>query len=112
MLKDEYASERQKAKMLNFSIAYGCGETAHGLSQDWGVTLAEADDMLCKWYDSRKLKSTESRELSWEDINIYRMHNSAIDKCYLGHDERAILNTPIQGSAVEWHDGNDKNQQQ
>lgn len=48
MLKDEYASERRKAKTLNFSIAYG--KTAHGLSQDWGVTLAEADDMLRKWF--------------------------------------------------------------
>ena len=35
MLKDKYASERRKAKTLNFSIAYG--KTAHGLSNDWGV---------------------------------------------------------------------------
>lgn len=35
LLKDEFASERRKAKTLNFSIAYG--KTAHGLSQDWYV---------------------------------------------------------------------------
>ena len=47
MLKDEYASERRKAKTLNFSIAYG--KTAHGLSQDWGVSIQEAEDMLQAW---------------------------------------------------------------
>ena len=41
MPKDEYASERRKAKTLNFSIAYG--KTAHGLSADWGVSTKEAD---------------------------------------------------------------------
>ena len=44
MLKDKYASERRKAKTLNFSIAYG--KTAHGLSQDWGVTTTKAEEML------------------------------------------------------------------
>eukprot|EP00959_Pyramimonas_sp_CCMP1952_P331721 6946005-Pyramimonas_sp.AAC.1 len=33
-----FSSERRKAKILNFSIAYG--KTAHGLRQDWGVTQA------------------------------------------------------------------------
>lgn len=36
MLKDVYASERRKAKTLNFSIAYG--KTSHGLAKDWGVS--------------------------------------------------------------------------
>ncbi|XP_078180200.1 DNA polymerase I A, chloroplastic-like isoform X2 [Carex rostrata] len=35
LLKDVYAAERRKAKMLNFSIAYG--KTAMGLAQDWKV---------------------------------------------------------------------------
>jgi len=29
------------------------GKTAHGLSQDWGVSMADAEDMLQKWYNSR-----------------------------------------------------------
>lgn len=33
--QDAFASERRKAKMLNFSIAYG--KTAIGLSRDWKV---------------------------------------------------------------------------
>jgi DNA polymerase I len=40
LLKDKYASERRKAKTMNFSIAYG--KTAHGFSQDWECTLEEA----------------------------------------------------------------------
>lgn len=37
MVKDVYHSERQKAKILNFSIAYG--KTPFGLAKDWGVTV-------------------------------------------------------------------------
>ncbi|RZS09483.1 hypothetical protein BHM03_00040595, partial [Ensete ventricosum] len=35
LLKDAFGSERRKAKMLNFSIAYG--KTPVGLSRDWKV---------------------------------------------------------------------------
>lgn len=49
--KDEFGSERRKAKTLNFSIAYG--KTAHGLSADWGVSTKEAQEMVDKWYDAR-----------------------------------------------------------
>jgi len=51
LLKDEFGSERRKAKTLNFSIAYG--KTAHGLSQDWGVSQKEAQSMLERWYNAR-----------------------------------------------------------
>lgn len=33
LVKDKFASERRKAKTLNFSIAYG--KTIHGLAKDW-----------------------------------------------------------------------------
>ena len=33
LVKDKYASERRKAKVLNFSIAYG--KTATGFAKDW-----------------------------------------------------------------------------
>ena len=48
LVKSVYASERRKAKTLNFSIAYG--KTAHGLSKDWDVSLSEAQDTLERWY--------------------------------------------------------------
>ena len=40
LLKDKYPSERKKAKILNFSIAYG--KTVQGLAKDWDVSLDEA----------------------------------------------------------------------
>lgn len=44
LVKEVYATERRKAKVLNFSIAYG--KTSHGLSKDWKVSLSEAEDTL------------------------------------------------------------------
>lgn len=35
LLQDAFGSERRKAKMLNFSIAYG--KTPMGLAKDWKV---------------------------------------------------------------------------
>ena len=43
LIKDVYAVERRKAKVLNFSIAYG--KTPMGLAKDWGVSLEEAKDV-------------------------------------------------------------------
>lgn len=52
LLKDLFASERRKAKVLNFSIAYG--KTAHGLSRDWKVSVDEAKATVKKWYGDRR----------------------------------------------------------
>lgn len=51
LLKEMFASERRKAKVLNFSIAYG--KTAHGLSKDWKVSLDEAKATVERWYADR-----------------------------------------------------------
>jgi DNA polymerase I len=37
LLKDAFSNERKKAKIMNFSIAYG--KTAHGFAKDWDVSL-------------------------------------------------------------------------
>jgi DNA polymerase I-like protein with 3'-5' exonuclease and polymerase domains len=111
MLKDKYASERRKAKTLNFSIAYG--KTAHGLSQDWGVSPKEAEEMLQAWYKSRP------------EVEDWQKHTKEVAKKYgitrtlmgryrhlphakdnnsmksLGHALRASINTPIQGGAAD-----------
>jgi len=110
MLKDEYASERRKAKTLNFSIAYG--KTAHGLSQDWGVTIEEAEKMLRAWYDSRpevedwqkKVKALAKKKgFTRTLMNRYRQLPEAMgkDRKLIGHAERASINTPIQGGAAD-----------
>ena len=46
-----FASERRKAKVLNFSIAYG--KTAHGLAQDFKTTMDEAKATVDRWYADR-----------------------------------------------------------
>ncbi len=110
MLKDEYGSERRKAKTLNFSIAYG--KTAHGLSKDWGVTVQEAEKMLNAWYADRPevlrwqkaVKATARSEgLTRTLMGRYRMLPEATtgDRRLVGHAERASINTPIQGGAAD-----------
>ena len=51
LLKDKFAAERRKAKILNFSIAYG--KTAHGLAKDFNTSLVEAEETVNKWYSDR-----------------------------------------------------------
>ena len=111
MLKDMFASERRKAKTLNFSIAYG--KTAHGLSQDWGVSIKEAEEMLQAWYNSRpevEKWQKETKEVARTHgltrtlMGRYRHLPHAKDrknKKNLGHAERASINTPIQGGAAD-----------
>ena len=105
LLKDAFASERKKAKILNFSIAYG--KTPHGLSKDWGVSLEEARDTVDRWYADRP------EVLLWQKYTIQKAHESLYTRTLMGryrplpeiktkrfraHNERAAINTPIQGS--------------
>jgi len=110
MLKDEFASERRKAKTLNFSIAYG--KTAHGLSNDWGVSIQEAEKMLRAWYDSRpevEKWQLETKKIAREKgitrtlMGRYRQLPDATgrNRKLIGHSERASINTPIQGGAAD-----------
>eukprot|EP00980_Cylindrotheca_fusiformis_P015853 scaffold4637_cov128-Cylindrotheca_fusiformis.AAC.24 len=110
LLKDEFASERRKAKTLNFSIAYG--KTAHGLSEDWGVTQTEAQEMLDKWYDARPevrdwQKNTKAYARKYGITRTlmgrYRQLPEAMSKNrrFVGQAERASINTPIQGGAAD-----------
>ena len=46
LLKEKYSNERKKAKIMNFSIAYG--KTAHGLAKDFNTSLQEAEDTVNK----------------------------------------------------------------
>jgi DNA polymerase I len=110
LLKDAFASERRKAKTLNFSIAYG--KTAHGLSKDWGVSQKEAQEMLDKWYDARKevrdwqadtKAFVKSAGVTRTLMGRYRHLPEARGKNFrlIGHAERASINTPIQGGAAD-----------
>lgn len=47
VFQDAFASERRKAKMLNFSIAYG--KTPVGLARDWKVPM-EVRKFSCRFF--------------------------------------------------------------
>jgi DNA polymerase-1 len=110
LIKDMFATERRKAKVLNFSIAYG--KTAHGLAKDWKVSLREADETLNRWYRDRPEVKL------WQDERIVEAHQLKSVRTLLGrqrhlhqinskspgvrkHFERAAINTPIQGGAAD-----------
>ncbi|XP_062077767.1 DNA polymerase I A, chloroplastic/mitochondrial-like isoform X1 [Humulus lupulus] len=110
LLKDAFASERRKAKMLNFSIAYG--KTPVGLSRDWKVSVEEAKETVALWYKERQ------EVLIWQDKRKKEAHEEGCVRTLLGrarwfpslvgasysqrgHIERAAINTPVQGSAAD-----------
>ncbi|KAK3279840.1 hypothetical protein CYMTET_12292 [Cymbomonas tetramitiformis] len=110
LLKDMFGSERRKAKILNFSIAYG--KTAHGLSRDWGVTLKEAQATVDLWYSDRPeveewQKNTKAfaRQEGYVTTLLGRRRHlpDAVNgsNAAKGHAERAAINTPIQGGAAD-----------
>lgn len=110
LLKDAFASERRKAKMLNFSIAYG--KTAHGLSRDWKVSLKEAKETVELWYKERQEVLNWQKKRKYEAKTFGCVHTllgrarrfpsiSTASNAQKGHIERAAINTPVQGSAAD-----------
>ena len=110
LLKDAYASERRKAKTLNFSIAYG--KTARGLAADWATTVEDAERTLRAWYADRP------EVQAWQQRTVAEAHRSGYSRTLMGryrllrgingrdrglrsHMERAAINTPIQGGAAD-----------
>ncbi|URE30153.1 PolI-like DNA polymerase [Musa troglodytarum] len=110
LLKDAFGSERRKAKMLNFSIAYG--KTPVGLSRDWKVSVKEAKDTVSLWYKERQ------EVLCWQEECKKEALKNKFVRTLLGrsrhfplvetasnaqrrHIERAAINTPVQGSAAD-----------
>ncbi|PSC72198.1 DNA polymerase I chloroplastic mitochondrial [Micractinium conductrix] len=110
LLKDLFASERRKAKVLNFSIAYG--KTAHGLSKDWKVTLDEAKNTVDRWYSDRPEvrrwqdeQHDKAKKLGYVNTILGRRRQlpdaRGGNRAAQAHALRAAINTPIQGSAAD-----------
>jgi DNA polymerase-1 len=109
LVKDQFGSERRKAKTLNFSIAYG--KTAFGLAKDWGTTKAEAEETLNAWYNDRPevekwQKNTQKHAKKDKFVRTLmgrrRDLPDAASKGSKGsHSLRAAINTPIQGGAAD-----------
>ncbi|KAG8639707.1 DNA polymerase I A, chloroplastic/mitochondrial [Manihot esculenta] len=110
LLKDAFGSERRKAKMLNFSIAYG--KTPVGLARDWKVSVEEAKATVDLWYKERQevLKWQQARKQeARQDGRVHTLLGRArifpsmahASNAQKGHIERAAINTPVQGSAAD-----------
>ncbi|CAH9078936.1 unnamed protein product [Cuscuta europaea] len=110
LLKDAFASERRKAKMLNFSIAYG--KTTVGLARDWKVSVKEAKETVDRWYSDRKEVLTWQEQRKSEAHQFGRVYTllgrtrmfpslEHATNAFKGHIERAAINTPVQGSAAD-----------
>ncbi|CAH2040576.1 unnamed protein product [Thlaspi arvense] len=110
LLKDAFASERRKAKMLNFSIAYG--KTPVGLARDWKVSVKEAKETVDRWYSDRKevqdwqeKRKKEAREKGCVHTLLGRARRfpsmDHVSPSQKAHIERAAINTPVQGSAAD-----------
>ncbi|WCJ37191.1 DNA polymerase I A chloroplastic [Euphorbia peplus] len=110
LLKDAFGSERRKAKMLNFSIAYG--KTPVGLSRDWKVSVEEARETVELWYRERQevrkwqeARKKEARQHGCVHTLLGRARIfpsiAGASNGQRGHIERAAINTPVQGSAAD-----------
>jgi hypothetical protein len=108
LLKDAFKEERRKAKVLNFSIAYG--KTAFGLAKDWEISHAEAERTVELWYGDRpevQLWQERTKEQARRTRRVYTIlgrHRDLPDintRLLKAHSERAAINTPIQGSAAD-----------
>eukprot|EP00179_Madagascaria_erythrocladioides_P028058 CAMPEP_0198334002 /NCGR_PEP_ID=MMETSP1450-20131203/19330_1 /TAXON_ID=753684 ORGANISM="Madagascaria erythrocladiodes, Strain CCMP3234" /NCGR_SAMPLE_ID=MMETSP1450 /ASSEMBLY_ACC=CAM_ASM_001115 /LENGTH=720 /DNA_ID=CAMNT_0044038559 /DNA_START=60 /DNA_END=2222 /DNA_ORIENTATION=- len=110
-LKEKFATERRRAKTLNFSIAYG--KTAVGLARDWGISVEEARDTVERWYGSRpgvrewQAATTErARETGYVTTLLGRRRHlpdlrARFNYRARAHAERAAINAPLQGSAAD-----------
>jgi len=76
LLKDKYSAERRKAKILNFSIAYG--KTASGLAKDFGVTVKEAKATVDAWYADRP------EVLEWQTRTIQEARRTGVTRTLMG----------------------------
>jgi DNA polymerase-1 len=104
-------AQRYAAKAINFGIVYG--QSAHGLSQQLGITRAEAATFIDQYFatyprvrafiEETKAKAHAtglSHTLFGRQRNLSKDLNSSL-KPMREFAERASFNTPIQGSAAD-----------
>ena len=80
LLKEKFSNERKKAKIMNFSIAYG--KTVHGFAKDWECTMEEAQNTVDLWYNDRpEVRAWQKRvqqiaiEKGWTQTLLGRYRN-------------------------------------
>lgn len=101
---------RRKAKAVNFGIVYGIG--AFSLSQDIGVSVAEADKYIKNYLDTY----SGVRQYMEDTVNFAKENGyvatmfgrrrplpeiTASNKNIVNFGKRVAMNTPIQGTAAD-----------
>ena len=101
---------RSRAKAVNFGIVYG--QQAYGLSQSLGVSFAEAQEMITRYFKAypqvrRYLDDTvaQAREQGWvETLYGRKRHIRELlsnNPNVRNFGERTSMNHPMQGSAAD-----------
>ena len=101
---------RRRAKAVNFGIVYGI--SAFSLSQDLGVTVAEARDYMEGYFAAfpgvrRYMDEVveKARETGWVETLLHRRRDlpelTSSNKNMRSFGERVALNMPIQGTAAD-----------
>lgn len=102
--------QRKKAKAINFGIVYG--QQAYGLSQSLGISMAEAQEMIEKYF--KKYSGVKE----WIERTIQQARTKGYVKTLSGRirylpeinskngamrafAERTAINTPVQGTSAD-----------
>lgn len=108
---DEVTSNmRRQAKAVNFGIVYGISD--YGLSQNLGITRAEAQTFIDRYFTSYpKVKTfmeevvVQTRQSGYVETILHRRRYipeiTSRNFNIRGFAERTAMNTPIQGSAAD-----------
>lgn len=109
-LEEVTRDQRSSAKAVNFGIIYG--QSAHGLSQNLGISRKEAKTIIDSYFEQySSIKTymdtvvTDAREKGYVETIMKRRRylpdiNSA-NAMVRGFAERNAVNAPIQGSAAD-----------
>ena len=102
--------KRGIAKSINFGLLYGMGP--HRLSQEVGISRAEAKDYIDRYFDRYKgIRTWHEKTLqkAHQDLSVRTIFGrrrdlpdlGAKNKMVVQRAERTAINTPIQGSAAD-----------
>jgi DNA polymerase-1 len=110
-LTDVTKAMRYQAKTVNFGVIYG--QTAHGLSQQLGVSRAEAQDFITRYFQTYprvKAYIDEIKAQAHRDGYVETLYGrrrwlkeglTSSVRSIREFAERAAFNTPLQGSASD-----------
>lgn len=107
---DVTSNMRRQAKAVNFGIVYGISD--YGLSQNLGITRAEAQTFIDRYFESYPKVKTfmedvviETRQRGYVETILHRRRYipeiTSKNFNIRGFAERTAMNTPIQGSAAD-----------